>query len=135
MIKRNLFKIVFLGTIAILFLLLGQSLLADEEYICAVYFTGVGCPHCANADSVILEDLPREYPNFVVIEYEIYQQRENAPLLYEYNENYNSGLGIPLIIFNKKDYMVGDRSILSKTKPIIEKGSNKCPLIDGSSTN
>jgi len=107
----------------------------SSDFICAVYFTGVGCPHCAKTDPVILEDLPKEYPNFIVVEYEIYQQRENAPLLYGYNENYNSGLGIPLIIFNKKDYIVGDGSILSKTKPIIEKGSNKYPLIDGSSTN
>ncbi len=108
----------------------------SSDFICAVYFTGVGCPHCANTDPVILEDLPKEYPNFVVIEYEIYQQRENAPLLYEYNENYNSGLGIPLIIFNKKDYMRGDRPILESIRGKIEGlDSNKCPLMDGTSVN
>jgi cytochrome c biogenesis protein CcdA len=82
---------------------------------------------------VVLEQLPKEYPNLVVIEYEIYQQRENAPLLYTYNENYNSGLGIPLIIFNKKEYIAGDRPILNNVKAIIEKGNNLCPLADGSS--
>ena len=74
-----------------------------------------------------------EYPNFIVIEYEIYQQKENAPLLYSYYENYNSGLGIPLIVFNKDKYSAGDRPILNSIESIIKKNSNSCPLINGSS--
>lgn len=129
-------KIFFLVLILGIFVILipGFSF-AQEDTVCAVYFTGVGCPHCANTDPVILEDLPKEYSNLVVIEYEIYQQRENAPLLYTYNENYNSGLGIPLIIFNKDEHIIGDRSILNNIREAIEKGPNPCPLIDGSSVD
>jgi len=106
----------------------------STDFTCAVYFTGVGCSHCANTDPVVLEELPREYPNFIVIEYEIYQQKENAPLLYEYNEKYNSGLGIPLVIFNKKGQIKGDRPILENIKGKIENlNNNKCPLADGTS--
>ena len=105
---------------------------AEQSFICAVYFTGVSCPHCANTDSIVLEDLPKEYPNFIVIEYEIYQQRQNAPLLYEYDEKYNSGLGIPLIIFSKDKHAVGDRPILNNIRKIIKESDfNKCPLLNG----
>jgi len=61
----------------------------SSKNICAVYFTGIGCSHCANTDPIIFKDLLREYPNLIIIEYEIYQQRENAPLLEKYNQNYS----------------------------------------------
>lgn len=112
------------------------SVLAQENYICLVYFTGIGCPHCANTDPFILEELPQEYSNLVVIEYEIYQQTENAPLLYQYNEEYNSGLGIPLIILNQEEQIKGDRPILENIEEKIKSlDNNKCPLIDGTTVD
>lgn len=120
--------------IFVLTLLLPKEVFAQrEDSICVVYFTGIGCPHCAKVDPVVLEQLPEEYPDLVVIEYEIYQETENAPLLYEYNNVYGSGLGIPLAIFGKDNFIVGDTPILKNIKGMIEKGSNPCPLIDGSS--
>ncbi len=121
--------IIFFGLILGLFLIPNFTLAEDDNFICAVYFTGVGCTHCAKTDSVILEQLPKEYPNLVVIEYEIYQQRESAPLLYLYDEVYNSGLGIPLIIFGREDYIGGDRPILNNVRNALNKVSNPCPLI------
>lgn len=117
--------------------LLPTTLAEDEQSaVCAVYFTGVGCSHCAKTDPVILVDLLREYPNLVVIEYEIYQQQVNAPLLFEYDSQYGSGLGIPLIIFNKDEYFIGDTPIIKNVRGIIDKSNNNgCPLIDGSSVD
>ncbi len=130
--KKFIFAIFVLG---LLFFSL-QNVLAQKDYVCAVYFTGVGCPHCAETDPIVLEELPREYANFVVIEYEIYQQTENAPLIYRYNEEYNSGLGIPLIIFNKEQSLSGSFSIPQEARETIEGFQlNKCPLIDGSSVD
>lgn len=101
---------------------------------CIVYLTGLGCPHCAKTDPLILEKLPQKYPNLVVLEYEIYQQKENAPLLLEYNKVYNSGLGIPLVIFDKETFLVGDRLILAEIEKVLQKKrGNLCPLIDGTS--
>jgi len=126
----TIFLIAFLGLLARADLSFAQ----EDNYICAVYFTGVGCPHCANADPLILENLPKEHPNLIFIEYEIYQQRENAPLIEKYSQNYNSGLGIPLVIFNKDNYIVGDRPILENVRESIDKiKKNPCPLADGSS--
>lgn len=133
--KQIFFIILVLGLIFGGFNSVFSAQNSPSDFTCAVYFTGVGCSHCARTDPVVLEDLPKEYPNFIVIEYEIYQQRENAPLLYQYNENYNSGLGIPSIIFNKDENIVGDRPILNKVRDIIEKGANLCPLVIGTSSD
>jgi len=100
---------------------------------CAIYFTGVGCPHCANVDPVVFIDTLNNYSNLIIIEYEIYQDSENAPLLIDYNEKYSTGLGIPLIIF-EQGYEIGDRPILENINLIIEYGPSKCILLDGSKT-
>lgn len=110
-------------------------LAVNEQSACVVYFTGLGCPHCAKVDPVLLEELSREYPELIVIEYEIYQESENAPLLYEYNRTHGSGLSIPLVIFGEDNFLAGDTSILKNIKTAIEKGSNPCPLVDGSSVD
>ncbi len=108
----------------------------EQSVFCAVYFTGVGCSHCAKTDPIVLVDLLKKYPDLIIIEYEIYQQQVNAPLLYQYDSEYNSGLGVPLIIFNKNEYFIGDAPILKNAEKIIDKlNYNNCPLIDGSSVD
>lgn len=104
-----------------------------EKNVCAIYFTGVGCPHCANVDLVVLTETLNNYSNLAIIEYEIYQDSENAPLLIDYNEKYGTGLGIPLIIF-EHGYKIGDRPILENINLIIEYGPSVCFLPDGSKT-
>ena len=129
-------KLILFIVLALLFGSFLPAVLAqdvNQEKACVVYFTGVGCPHCAKTDPVVLIDLLREHPNIVVIEYEIYQQQENAPLLLEYNNNYGSGLGVPLIILNKEKHIIGDHPILNNIDTIIELRKNPCLLTDGSS--
>lgn len=105
---------------------------AQENYVCAVYFAGIGCSHCEKVTPLILEQLPREYPNLVIIEYEMYEQEQNAPLFDEYVSAYHTTFDFPLIIFNQDQYVAGDVSIEKNTRTIIEElDSNKCPLIDG----
>ncbi len=118
-----------------LFFFSSNALAAEDSYNCGVYFTGVGCSHCAKTDPIILQKLLQDHPDLVLIEYEIYQQQINAPLLSQYNDNYNSGLGIPLIIFNKDAQEIGDSSILNNTESILDQiNNNKCPLINNSSS-
>lgn len=97
-----------------------------------VYFTGVGCPHCAKTDPVVLGKLLQDNPNLVVVEYEIYQLKENAPLLHQYQDKYGSGLGVPLLIFGKDDFLAGDRTILGNISDRLASFSgNPCPLPNG----
>jgi len=106
--------------------------IAQNSYLCAVYFTGIGCPHCAKTDPVLLGKLPQQYKNLIIIEYEIYQLRENAPLLEPYSSAYNTGMGVPLIIFNKNQHIIGDSPIISSIESVLTKlKSNPCPLANG----
>jgi len=130
----KILKLFFLLLVINLFL--PKSVLATEsDSICAVYFTGLGCPHCAKTDPFILQQLFKEYPNLRIVKYEVYQERVNAALISEYNNVYHSGLGIPLIIFGKDNFLVGDGPILKNINQVLDQGSNPCPLIDGSAVN
>ena len=100
----------------------------ETKAVCAVYFTGIGCPHCAKTDPFLFERVLKEKPNLVIIEYEIYRERENGPLIEYYNRNYGSGLGIPLIIFGKNDFIIGDFPIIEKVENKIQ-DYNPCPLL------
>jgi len=85
-----------------------------------VYFTGIGCPHCANVDPVLLKKRVRQ-GDLLVVEYEIYQDNINAPLLIAYNSQLNSGLGVPMIVADGKKggAIVGDTPILAKLDSLI----------------
>jgi len=104
-----------------------------ENQVCGVYFTGVGCSHCAKTDPVVLQELFNEYPNLIIIEYEIYQQRENALLFDKYSQSCElSRSGIPMIIFNHQDVIIGDNPILNNIREKIEElENNSCLLING----
>lgn len=95
-------KFLFLVFVS-LFLLFSLNFVSSQEsqLVCGVYFTGVGCPHCAAADPVILEDYTGEYSNFVVIEYEIYQLSENGKIFQDYISNANAQSGVPQILIGE----------------------------------
>ena len=106
---------------------------ASEDTSAVIYFTGIGCPHCAKVDPVLLEEWTSDYKNLVVIEYEIYQQGENAVLIDTYNESYSSGYGIPLVIFDREKSIAGDGPILDSFEDELSKHSSN-PVLnrDGS---
>ncbi len=109
-IKKLSFYILF--TIFLLPILPKYNATAKEETpTMAVYFTGIGCPHCANSDPVILNDFLNEHTDMIIVEYEIYQQPQNAQLLTFYDDKYEVGQYIPLLIFNKDTYLLGDKTI------------------------
>ena len=122
--------------LTIVFTLPSQSLAQNsrENYISGVYFTGIGCRHCARTDSFVLDELPGEYPNLIVLEYEIYDLEQNAPLFEEYSRVYDSGFDVPQVIFNKEQYLSNDISILKNMRDSLDDMYyNPLALIDGSS--
>ena len=107
---------------------------STHQYVFMVYFTGIGCPHCERTASLVLEQLPKEYANLVIIEYEIQENEQNAPLLDEYVSAYHIGYELPLVIFSQDQYLGGESSILNNARGVIaELDSNNCPLVDGTS--
>lgn len=95
-----------------------------------VYFTGVGCPHCANADPILLKEKISN-SDIMVIEYEIYQQKANAPLLMSYDNSYDTGLGVPLLIAGncKEKTVIGDRGILQNLDKLSLDNKNNCIIL------
>ena len=75
------------------------------------YFTGIGCPHCAKVTPVLHQRVNTD-GNFLLVEYEIYQQSANAKHLNTYSSRYGSGLGIPLVLYDEPNYDLGDVNIL-----------------------
>jgi len=116
------------------YILVSSAQAFEEKTTCVVYFHGIGCPRCAKYDPIVFDQLMSEYPNLAIIEYEIYRQPQNAPLLYDYHAQYNSWWKIPLMIFEKDEYVTANLQATNQLVSILEKlSSNKCPLIDGSS--
>jgi len=128
---KKVFIIFF--TILILFLSVAAvSAVEKKDVACSVYFTGIGCPHCAKADPYVFGSLLQENPHLAVIEYEIYQEQGNAHLLYSYKEEYNSALGVPQLIFDKDNILVGDIQINNNADSVINKlDGHPCPLVKG----
>jgi len=104
----------------------------QQDYSCLVYFTGISCVRCKGVASMMVEQLPREYPNLVIIEYEINKLKQNAPLFDEYTSVYNTKLEIPQVIFNQEQYLIGNQAIEHNIRDILAAlETNPCPLIDG----
>lgn len=85
-----------------------------------VYFTGIGCPHCAKVDPILLKEMPFEN-NLAIIEYEVKTHQENATLILEFNKQYGSGTGYPLAIFAENDFYISG-NIISKVEEYLEQG-------------
>ena len=100
---------------------------------CVVYISGIGCPHCAKVDPVLLKNALEG--KVIVIEYEIYRKPENSKIALNYWQKYNVpsySMGIPFIFFTSSDYLVGDTPILQNLDNYLVKyNSSECLLLDG----
>lgn len=105
-----------------------QTTIEETNVLGLVYFTGIGCPHCAKVDPILLKKMPFENNNLAIIEYEVKLNQENAKLMVEYNNQFDSGLGYPLIILNQYEfYISGD--IIPKVERSLEQGkTNDVPF-------
>ena len=112
--------------------LYAQDDIAGKKNFCMVYFSGIGCSRCKNSDPPLFNILLKEQPSVIIIEFEMYRERENASVISVYNSNYGSGMAIPVLIFSKKESMSGDQQILTAIAGRIF-DFNKLPLPDGSS--
>jgi cytochrome c biogenesis protein CcdA len=106
---------------------------SGSGFVCAVYFTGAGCPHCVNAKPVV-EKVLNDTPGLVLIRYEVQQTQGNAGIFQSYAESYSLSLGIPLILFGQNQSISGDTPIIEELRnEVLQLKSNPCPLADGTS--
>lgn len=87
-----------------------------------VYLTGIGCPHCAKTDPVLIKQRVRR-GDLLIVEYEIYQDGVNAPLLMDYYPLFDGPPGIPTIIAGTKSgqTIMGDWPILQQMEGFISR--------------
>ena len=113
----------------LMFVLLGS--IASAEPFCVAYMSGIGCPHCANADPYVLGEYLEMYPNLVVIDYEVFQERQNSQMVSLYNSRYESGLGVPVLVISQNESLAGDTPIINGLPSLVNGSSeNYCPLPD-----
>jgi hypothetical protein len=102
--------------------------------IAGYYFTGEGCPHCANVNPVLFGEWLGTYPGLVVVEYEVYRHPENAVVMAGMNRDYGIGLGIPLLFFGRNATFIGDTRILSGVPGFLDAAFGGAPLPAGSTS-
>lgn len=133
---KKIFKYLIL-TIFLSLLFLPFSKIKSQELInenkIGIYFTGVGCPHCAKVSPVLHERV--QEGNLIIIEYEIYKNIANSQSLNEYSDNYNLDLGIPQLLFSNNNHQSGDSPILENLDSMINSAkNNEISLQTGKST-
>ncbi len=100
------------------------------DLVCGVYFTKLGCPHCAKVDPVLLGETVRNKDIFI-IEYEVGDKQINGQQIIPYvTGGYNSNYNVPQLILNQKDVFFFEE-ITSKFSDYLEKNQgfgNICPL-------
>jgi hypothetical protein len=97
-----------------------------------VYFTGIGCPHCAKTDPVLFKQKVRK-GGLLIAEYEIYQEGVNAPLLMDYYTLFDGPPGIPAVIAGTQPGQVvsGDWPILQQIDGLIGRNRGNGVVLRG----
>jgi hypothetical protein len=109
---------------------------SDGKWTNLIYFTGIGCPHCAKSDPVVLKSRLRR-GDVMVFEYEIYRDSMNVPLLMEYNKAYGAKLAVPQIIAGsgKADILSGDTPVLKELDTLIALNKGNDVLLSDASVS
>lgn len=135
MFKSKIFLLTFL-IVMLVTICFGNLSEAKEDCICLVYITGIGCPNCVVTDPAVLLEWTSEYPNLVVMEYEIYKNHEeNYRTADEYFKNYiplGVRPGVPFLILDRDNVLLGRFEVLEAEKEIEKLCENKFPLSDTS---
>ncbi len=135
MVVKNIVILVMTLLLALIFTTI-YSANAQEDVICGVYITGIGCPNCAYTDPILLSEYTSQYDNLIIIEYEIYHNQElNQYTANQYFDTYitDTRPGVPFLIFNNEQTALGRIEVTDSNSVIEQFSSNQCPLPDGSS--
>jgi hypothetical protein len=95
-----------------------------EDTICMYYFTGIGCPHCANVDPVIFGDWLEDYPDLIVVEYELYTHTENVPVFQLFVLENGMKKAVPNLLMGYNGSVSGDTPILNALPLAMQQRAN-----------
>jgi len=112
MIHKNklilVFSIIFLISLFSTFVFSSDPIAPEpissmDKNVCAVYFTKLGCPHCAKVDPVLFGETVRN-KDIVIIEFEVADKTGNAQQIIPYvTGGYKSSYLVPQLILSKDE--------------------------------
>ncbi|QQS38419.1 hypothetical protein IPM62_03485 [Candidatus Woesebacteria bacterium] len=113
-------KLIF---IVVLLVISVKPAMSKDAQVNVYFFWGEGCPHCAK-EKPFLESLERKYPEVNVVDFEIWNNKDNRELLMDVSEILNFEVsGVPLTIVGNKEFVGFNESVISKQ---IENHINTC---------
>jgi hypothetical protein len=92
--------------------------------VCVYYFTGIGCPHCANVDPLIFGEWLDEYPDLIVVEFELYRHQENGPVFQSFVQQLDISPGVPNLLMGINGSVAGDGPIISTLPSVMKNREN-----------
>ena len=128
-------KEIFILSLLIISAILPAVSAQEDNTICTLYFTYIGCPNCAYVDPIVLTEWMEKYPNLVVIEYMWHGgdwQDPNSQFFGEYTQKYKTQAAVPQFIISKNNIKLGRLDVPTAEEDIKSKKSNPCLLLDKS---
>jgi len=102
-------KILLFLSFGLLFFILPASAQNNGNITRLYFFYGNGCPHCAEEES-FLANLKNDYPNLIIMDFEVWYSAENQKLLRQVGEKLNTKIsGIPFVVIGDQ-YLSGFNS-------------------------
>lgn len=120
----------------LVFVFLIPNVLAQENEVCLVYFSGYACGDDCGLTDTFMDGLVNEYSQMLTaIRYYVDASQENTNLFEAYQNTYGLPSGVPLVLFGKGDYILGKNDIYANTESrilsfMVQSGTN-CPLESG----
>ncbi len=124
---KYLFSVMLALASASCFLLFAPTVYAAEN-VDVVMFYGNTCPHCHRAIDYLNQLKSNGYPNLRLHKFEVYADRENIPLFFEYANQYGIEAGaVPTIFIGDESIRGFDQARL--TEKIEQCSSSSCDLL------
>lgn len=116
----NKFSKILLASFSFLFIFsfLVVNVEAKNNDVNIYFFTGEGCPHCAQMKEYLQESLSSDYDeeNIKIYEFEVYKNRQNALMLKEAAETLDAQVsGVPFLIIGDETYIGFSETMTPKT--------------------
>lgn len=110
------------------------NLSLSQNDVCAVYLTSSKCPDCLITDKIVLTNFTLNYPQLVLIEYDIHETSTNQEIASIFFNSYmeKGKEGIPSLIFKNKTFALGKYEIMDSYEIIESLTENPCPLTNES---
>jgi hypothetical protein len=107
--------------------------MAEEKYVCLVYFTSHGCGDDCGLTDTFMDGLLSEYNNSLIsIAYYVDASQENQNVFQAYRNAYILPQNVPMVLFGKGDYLQGINDIYANTEAkifsFLQMNGTNCPL-------